>query len=195
MTIRIDTFRNRLAGTRGLLALTEQHLDDLYVLAYDRHRAGQAQRVAGGERDYALDTHGDPKARELWQRTALKVLDAAEDLTVVLHEVTSYFNPGRISTRRDTTADAPISELIEAMAARQRRRDRGEYQPATLIDQPTPTEPASIAGELELLRSAARKIAPQIEDRGRLTPAEHDALRRAIDPTFTRSKRKKSKAS
>lgn len=195
MTIRIDTFRNRLAGTRGLLALTEQHLDDLYVLAYDRHRAGQAQRVAGGERDYALDTHGDPKARELWQRTALKVLDAAEDLTVVLHEVTNYFNPGRISTRRDSTADAPISELIEAMAARQRRRDRGEYQPATLIDQPTPTEPASTTAELDLLRNAVRKTHPQIDDHSRLTPAERDAVRRAIDPNFTRSKKRNRKAS
>lgn len=191
-SIRIDTFKNRVDGARGLLDMVGHQLEDLHILAYDRHHAGQSQRVAGGDRDYALDTHGDPRARELWHRSALQVLDATEDLSMVLHEVLAFFSPGRLSARRDTTADASNAEVIEALAAATRRRKRGEYQAAALVEQPPVTEPASTANELDLLRAAMRKVAGQVQDLARLTPAERDALRRAVDPNFTRSRARKN---
>lgn len=192
-SIRIDTFRNRVQGTIGLLQLVAEHLEDLHVLAYDRHRAGQAQRVAGGELDYALDTHGDPRARELWQTSALRVLDNAEDLNVVLHEVIQFFSAGQTSARRDATADASLGEVLTALAAQRRRRDRGEFSPTLLVAQPRVVEPDSVIAELELLRSAVRKVQAQITDGSRLTPTEHDALRRAVDPSFSRSRKGKGR--
>lgn len=192
-SVRIDTFRNRISGTLGLLQLVQEHLEDLHALAYDRHRAGQAQRVAGGERDYALDTHGDPKARELWHGTSLRVLDASEDLTVVLHEVLSFFAGGQTSARRDASADASVAEVLEAIAAARRRRARGEAHHALLEAQPSVVEPTSIGAELDQLRNAMRKVQGQITDMSRLTPAERDATRRAVDPSFSRSKKSKRK--
>lgn len=201
MTIRIDTFRNKLAATRALLDKVEDHLVDLHTLAYSRHAAQQADKVRGGQRDYALDTHGDPKARELWGRLTLKVMDATEDLAVAAHDTLGYLTRGPSpATRRDTTADITSDELIEALEAQARRRQAGEYTPTATAIQPPPRK-TNTSAELEALQRAVAKTVRHSHrtgnklrpPKGQLTPAEQDAWRRAVgDPTSRRRRKKVS---
>jgi hypothetical protein len=195
MTLRIDTFRRQLAGTIGLLELVRSQLDDLHALAYDRPRAAAEAPVRGGTRDYALDTHGDARARDLWKTLALRVTDATEDLTVVLHDTAGYLSAGSSGARRDRTADAPAGEIHAAIAAQARRRARGDYTPAATVAQPDAPDVSRDLDELDQLRSLCRKLAAGgiRPDRSRLTPLEHDAWRHAVDPDSRQRRRGRKK--
>lgn len=204
MTIRIDTFRRQLTGLIALVELVRDNADDLHDLATDRARAATV-KVRGGQPDYALDNHGDVRARQLLHDIQQRTLDAVEPLHQAAADAASYLRPTHTRTgRRDTTADATSTEILEAIAAQQRRHQRGERTSTATVDQPSVYTPDTNA-ELELLRTAVRKMAgttcdlhkePQpIRLDARLTPAERDAVRRALGTDTGRRKKGRRRAS
>lgn len=215
MTTRIDTVRSEINHAGRLLHELGDQLDDLHVLAYNRHRA-QAERVNGGGRDYALDTHGDPKARALIGQVAKDVRRATNTLRSSLGGVRGFLTTGATTTRRDGSADCTTDEVIEALEAQNRRRERGEYEPAPLVKQRLVHSQTEWRTECEALRAAVRKLtadfaadhqhcqAAHTDHRGQrpklprryrmslLTPRERDAWRRATQSVRNEEARKAS---
>lgn len=125
MTVRIDTLRNQLGATATLLTVTSPLLTELHFLAYERHQAPPGERVRGGERDYALDNHGNPDARLAYQALGDTIADTCTTLAVALHDAHEPLrgggNRGNQSRRLISVAD-----LGTALAAQARRIGRGE---------------------------------------------------------------------
>jgi hypothetical protein len=138
---RIDTMRNRLAATRELLAMAERQLETLHVLAYERARAASDAKVNGGARDYALDTHGDPKAREAYQRLGdvivggPGVVGVCDLLAWAAHDMIRILQVGE-RTSRNPSQRVTALELAEAIEAQSNRIARGEYTPVRTEEQP-----------------------------------------------------------
>lgn len=156
---RIDTVRNRITTAQQVLTTIHDELEDLHVLAYDRQVAAAEAPVRGGQRDWALDTHGDPRARAAYRQLAEATLNACAQLAEASHNairVLRDHQPGDTPrTRRLITTD----ELVTALAAQARRQtNRTSYQPARAIPQPE---------HAEVLRAAERVIKErdQLRDR------------------------------
>lgn len=200
---RIDAVRAEIRDTVRLLQAFGDQLDDLHVLAYNRHRAAKEAKVRGGSRDYALDNHGDPEARRLYDQAARDLHATLNRLVGTMKETRGYLTAkGSHATRRDSSADASAIEVLGSIAAQARRRKRGDYTPAPLVDQPQVHTEFDWHTEVEALRSAVRKVtaafladhqtcqATQTDWRGQrlkltrryqtklLTPRERDAWRR-----------------
>lgn len=203
--LRHDTFTRSLDATARMLDNVRAQLLDLHVLAYDRPAAREA-RVSGGERDWALDTHGDPVARRMWAHLTWTLDETAKDLAEVLHTVAGFLATGPTPTeRRDRSADVTALELAQALDAQDRRRTAGDYTPHPTIPQPGARRlPHDPHAELEKLRCAVAKIVddarrtgdPVVPNRQRLTVAELDAWNRAAYPDALprgRRRRKRTK--
>lgn len=156
---RIDTVRNRITATQQLLATIHDELEDLHVLAYDRHVAAAEAPVRGGQRDWALDTHGSPHARSAYRALAEATIGACAQLAEASHNAIRILRdhqPGDTPrTRRLITTD----ELVTALAAQARRQtNRTSYQAARAVPQPE---------HAEVLRAAERVIKErdQLRDR------------------------------
>lgn len=182
----IRTVTNRLDAARTLLDLVREQLGELYVLANDRPRAAERLNVLGGSRDYALDGHGDPKARELYRHVALELVNLLELMAVSAHTMHGWLRRGEIDTTRRRGAQLITDdELIEVLAAQQRRIDRGEGD-APLVAQPTRKTAAEIAPlqrTIRDLQAVIGKTLPRLTNsqRGALTNAEQLAHRAAVD--------------
>lgn len=157
---RIDTFRRTIDAVVERLLELRADVGDVHSLAYDRHRAGEAIKVSGGSHDYALDEHGDINARELYIDVAAKTIGLARNTEKALTKLRRYLNRDGHGGRRDGSADATQAEIVEALAARQRRTQRGEYTPHPVVAQQVkiPTSMIEAQGELDLLRSAVHKV-------------------------------------
>lgn len=163
MTVRIDTARNQIAATVALLTQLGVELEDLHALAYDRPAAAERIKVSGGERDYALDTHGDPKARLVYRALGDAITNACGDIAAAAHGVSQVLRSAdedRPRTRRTISA-LEVAELIEARA---RRIARGEYSAVRHLPQP----------DADRALRASERARTKAE-------AEADALRRQLD--------------
>lgn len=200
---RIDAVRNEIRHASSLLQLLAGQLDDLHVLAYDRSASTGGDKVRGGSRDYALDNHGDRRARDLYEQIAKDLRHTINDLVGSIKSVRGYLTSGSGGGRRDASADATTDEVLAALDAQRRRHQRGEYQPTPLTPQPAVVSQTEWQVECEALRSAVRKITTDflsdhqhcvsttVDHRGQrrkithryqtklLTPRERDAWRRA----------------
>lgn len=132
---RVDTITNRVAATRGLLELVEPELRDLHVLAYDRYVAHREVMVKGGEKDYALDNHGDQRARDAYRALSTAtgnacnlIAGAAHDAIALLRERTNHQRVGRLYIDAE--------ELAVAIEAQARRAARAEFTPIRREPQP-----------------------------------------------------------
>lgn len=178
---RIDTLRNRITATRELLTTIHDELEDLHVLAYDRQAAAAEAPVRGGQRDWALDTHGNPHARTAYRQLAEATINACAQLAEASHNAIRILRdhqPGDTPrTRRLITTD----ELVTALAAQARRQThRTSYQAVPAIPQPE---------HAEVLRAAERII----RERDRLA-AENDKLRARLalyEPDRERPRRRR----
>lgn len=147
--MRIDVARNEIEATRALLALALEELDDLHVLAYDRATLTR-ERVAGGDHDYALDTHGDTRARDAYRAFSDQITETCRSLAAAAHDMLRLLRYGASPVPR-TPRTITALEHAEALEAKARRAARGEYTPVRRHPQPD-TALAAKAEEREILR-------------------------------------------
>lgn len=183
---RIDTTRNMLDGLILLLAEFRAEVHDIHDLAYNRPRAADEAKVAGGSRDYALDTNGDMIARRLYIHAATTLVRVEGPVSDAIAKIRSHLTAGGSVSGYDKTRTAPKAEVAAAIRAAERRRGRArttpvETEPHHLIAHQPPLAYQEPTEELDNLRSALRKTVGRAKpDRSRLTPAEQDAWRRAV---------------
>lgn len=157
-TPRIDTFRREASDAVSLLRWLSSQIADLHDLAYIRHSNGAGERTHGGSRDWALDTHGDPIARDLYRDAATKVIDLVDELIDTEKAVRSYLTKRGSNSTGDPAAGTTTDEVIRQIKARRRRMARGEYEPMPIAQQPIVMPTQDWQTEVEVLRSAVRKI-------------------------------------
>lgn len=177
-TPRIDTYRRESDDAISLLRWLSGQIADLHDLAYIRHRKGGTEKVRGGSRDYALDTHGDPRARALYQDAARKVIDLVDELVQVEKQVRSYLTEEGSNSTGDAGAATSTDEVVRQIKARRRRMARGEYEPLPIAKQPVVVASVDWQTEVEVLRSAVRKVTRAFaQDHQQCRPPEQGAER------------------
>lgn len=179
---RIDTTRNMVDSLILLLADFRDEVHDINDLAYNRNRAAEEARVAGGSRDYALDSHGDMIARRLYTHAVVQMVKATNPIDDAIKAIRGHITAGGSVSGFDKSKTAPKAEVAAAINAAKRRRRRGDTSHHLVASQPhlDYLEPTA---ELDNLRNALIKMARGVKpDRSRLTPGEVDAWRRAVTP-------------
>lgn len=160
-TPRVDSTRNRIDATGKLLADIQPHLLDLHALAYDRATA-RREAVNGGSRDYALDTHGDPRARTAYKHLALATIDACELLAEAAHDVARLLKDGD----HDHTKSREYineEELALALAAKATRIARGEAESIPTNAQPKADMTARVLARVIAERDALQRKVEHLE--------------------------------
>jgi hypothetical protein len=132
-TPRVDSLRNRVSATATLLGLAGDVLEDLHGLAYERPRAA-AEKVRGGQADYALDNHGDPLARAVYRNLSIVTVEAAVLVSLAAHDAVRSFKDGHRG--RNPRGEVDGVELGEALVKQADRVLAGEYTPARQVHQP-----------------------------------------------------------
>lgn len=188
-TIRLDTLRNQIAGTIALLQMIHQELEDLHVLAYERHTASDEAKVAGGSRDYALDTHGDPQARNAYRTLGDTTAAACETLATVTHDALNLLRTGR--TPATGRRRIQLTELGDAIAAQQRRIARGDYTP--IRRGPQPDSDQALNQTRRERDAALRKLTKVTAQRDKLRAKRQTAAAAADIPAW-RTRRGSSKS-
>ena len=138
MTVRIDTARNQIAATVALLTQIGAELEDLHHLAYERPTTIEQLRVNGGQRDWALDTHGNPFARQAYRDIGEAIMTACAHIAERSHAAAAILrtaDDNRPDVRSSRTITAlHLAELIEARA--RRTTDPHQYSPIRYLPQP-----------------------------------------------------------
>lgn len=134
---RIDTAERQLRQAIDLLTACLEELGDLHALAYERRTATPGDRVRVSVTDWALDTHGSPKARAAYRRLLGATLAAAEPIYVAALDVIAILREGE-RARRYGPRVATAAEVMEAIAMQAKRLGRGEYTPVRRVAQPEP---------------------------------------------------------
>lgn len=169
-TPRIDTTRNRLDATIKLLAKAHDDLDVLHTLAYNRATARREAMVSGGDRDYALDNHGDPRARDAYKQLSLATLDTCDILAETAHTVAALFTDGYDDQRRRGGQTITVIDLAVALEAKARRASRGEFSPTPVMPQPSADAAAkvtiaSLAADNKRLSDENQKLKARLAQR------------------------------
>lgn len=134
---RIDKLRAQLHSTAQLLEIVGREVATLHGLAYDRRRAVDEIRVRGGIPDYALDTHGDPRARRAYADLARAIDHVCVHLATHTHDVLRLLNDGdKPGNNRQHPATITALEHAEAIDAQVRRIRNGTQLPAGTQPQP-----------------------------------------------------------
>lgn len=168
---RIDTIRREINDAQTVLGYLAANLEDLHALAYEKHHAGQAERTRGGQRDYALDNHGDPKARALYETIAKAIIGLVSGQTLPARKEWSRLD-GLVQLEQQTrgflthgkndptkiAAVTQADEVVRQIVARRRRIARGEYEPKPIAVQPVVAPSMDWQTECEVLRAAVRKV-------------------------------------
>lgn len=172
-TPRVDTTRNRLAATGTLLADVLPHLNDLHALAYDRATA-RREAVNGGSRDYALDTHGDPRARHAYKHLALATVDACEILAEAAHTAVRLLKAGDHdhSKSKDQINE---EDLALALAAKATRIARGENESIPTNAQPKADMTARV---LQRVIGERDQLQREVDRLKRLVPEQPARIKR-----------------
>lgn len=175
---RIDTYRRETDDAISLLRWLSGQIADLHDLAYIRHSRGSGEKVRGGSRDYALDTHGDPRARNLYEDAAKQVIHLVDELIEVEKDIRSYLTAEGSNSTGDPKAATTTDEVIRQIKARRRRMARGEYEPKPIAQQPVVIASVDWQTEVEALRSAVRKVTRTFaQDHQHCQPPERGAER------------------
>lgn len=153
---RIDTTRNRLAATRELLGDVEKEIEDLHTLAYDRQVAKDDVAVSGGQRDYALDTHGDPRARDAYRTLANTVSDVCDQLAEAAHDVIVLLREGDTPGHPRGRRRIDTEELAQQLEHQAVRIANGDYTPHRIRPQPEAAETRKVLDRVRRERDQAR---------------------------------------
>lgn len=166
MTYRIDTLRNMLAGSRELLKMLGEELDDLHTLAYERPTAQADQaKVKGGSSDYALDNHGSLAARNAYRHLGQAVVDMCNRADYAVSEASKILRVGDTPARTPRTVQ--LAELAEQIARQAKRTKNGEHAEAVRRG-PQPDEQRALLALHEKLQAKERDLAAAMKEIHRL---------------------------
>lgn len=162
---RIDTVRNQLTAAGMLIDKTLQVLELLHDQAYSRHsRGGEQPVVAGGGRDYALDTHGDPRARAAYRVLAEAVGPMVGPPTIACHQALTALNDGETAgTNRMHPATIGVAELAVALDAQRRRIAQGDARVRQLPQPKLAKAKRAEASEVAQLRLDKRQLQEEVD--------------------------------
>jgi hypothetical protein len=153
-THRIDTLRNQLDASQTMLAKVGSILDTLHQLAYDRATATEQIRVAGGQPDYALDTHGDPAARRAYCELAHLVDHLCQQVATKVHPALAIVTDSEDTSGRRHPYAITALEHAALLDAQARRISRGEFNPGRTETQPQVTgSKKTLAGKIKALEA------------------------------------------
>lgn len=175
---RIDTLRNQLTATIELLAMARDELEDLHTLAYDRPTARSEIVVSGGAPDYALDNHGDTRARNAYRLLGDKAIEAAKLLADAAHGAISILREDDGDDRARTGRTINRHDLADAIEAQGRRITRGEFVPVRRLPQPGTTD---VVKELRTRLDRQRRLAKELERERDDARAEATRLRSMLN--------------
>lgn len=198
-TPRIDTLLNTIDSVQTYLTEIRPHLVDMHGLAIQRSRTAPGERTHGGDRDYALDNVGDPRARDLYVSVAVGLVHLGQALESDLKATKGYLNQQGRTLRRDGSADVTSDEHLSARFAQARRNQQGQRSPHPLVSQPERKGYVDPVMELDALQAAVRRLAKHLDrehgdctkpdstrrrvrwyDRSVMSPAQRDAFDRAL---------------
>jgi hypothetical protein len=169
---RVDKVRGQIDATRELLARALDIAHVLHTLAYNRQTADEV-RVRGGWPDYALDTHGDPRARHAYRTLADTLLDVASRLSVAGHDAVRIVNEGEpAGTNRQHPATIQLAELAEALDARARRIAAGDVDTPRRAG-PQPKADAAITHLVKENRTLRAQVVELRTEVARLATTQH----------------------
>lgn len=196
---RIDTLLRTIESVQTLLDELRPHLVDVHELAYDRAHAAAEAKVSGGSRDYALDTNGDQRARDVYIDVAARLVGLGRAAESDLKALKRFLNQDDSRPlRRDGSADVTALEHRSARHSRLQRLARGERHPIPLVSQPERPLHVDPVVELEQLRGAVRRLVKHLDrehtgckdgegkrrprwmDRSSMSPAQRDAFDRSL---------------
>lgn len=199
---RIDTFRRTMDAVVERLAELRPDIEDIHELAYNRTKAAAYDRVSGGSPDFALDTHGDMKARDLYIDLAAQLIGFGRGVERASKKLRTHLNQQSSAIRRDGSADVTAEEFTQARYAQARRIGRGEQHAHAVVAQAERRHFIDPVAELEHLRTAFRRLAARLDedhkdcryhdgqregrrrprwlDRSILSPAQRGAVDRAL---------------
>lgn len=181
MTVRIDTLRNRVAATSDLLALAHAEAEDLHALAYDRARAAEQGRGGKGRTDYALDTHGDPRARKAYQHLGDEMLSACGKIADAIDVAQELLGTGEQTTRGKRKVTG--LELAMRMLAQGRRSTLGDFQAFRRLPQP------DAGAAMKALGKEHERLASELDAAHRVLDRRRIPRRGQNDRQFTLSER------
>jgi len=157
-TPRIDTLRNQLHASQTMLGKVGATLDTLHHLAYDRATASEELRVKGGQPDYALDNHGDPKARKAYADLAYLVDHLCQQVATKVHPALAIITEAEDTTNRRHPYAITAREHAEALDAQARRIQRGEFNPGRTETQPQVAKARkTLAGKITALEADVKR--------------------------------------
>jgi hypothetical protein len=164
---RIDTLRAQITATITLLESARAQLDTLHELAYDRAVAAEHQRTSGGQADYALDRHGDPKARAAYVELGKMVIHVCGHIATKVHPAVKLLaDPD--ATRDDKPQSISPRDWADVTAAQARRIARGEFDPGRVVAQPEPSKwRKSTSGKINALELELRQARAELDRRAR----------------------------
>lgn len=195
---RIDTLRNVLDAVQQRLDEFRPEIEDLHEMAYNRAKAAQEVPGRTSSHDFALDTHGDMRARELYIDIAARLVGLGREVEKSAKAVRRYLNRDDGRIRRFNGTEISAEEFDQARNARRRRALRGERHPHRVVSQPERAHHLDPTVELEQLRGAVRRLAKHLDrdhvacrdedgkrrprwlDRASMSPAQRDAFDRAL---------------
>lgn len=137
--VDVGELRRRLIATSTVTRSVLAHLDDLASLAYEQ-TVGERTGGSATSDGHAHTSTGDRRAKVALGELDHAVTVMAKALGAAERVVTS--GPGADETLRGTmlgTGDGthPADTLRGLRAAQDRRRERGEYTPTQVVDQPS----------------------------------------------------------
>lgn len=109
------------------------HLEDLHSLAWERF-VGDFEHVSGGADHPGVETTGDLRARNLWNRLCASATDL-DTLVPLERAIANYFTQG---PSPDGSSHPLVSkgDWVRQVKARDRRLARGDYTPTRIEQQP-----------------------------------------------------------
>lgn len=178
---RIDTLRRQLTETAELLTTTARILETLHELAYDRASADEQIRVAGGQPDYALDRHGDPRARAAYAALGHMIDHLARYTAEHAGPALALVNVADNGTGRRHPATVTALEHARLLEAQAARIARGEFDPGRALPQ------AAVPGSRKTITGKIRKLEADLATERKRADRLERRLDAALEARRTRS--------
>ena len=132
LDLLMDTINALLRDWKHL----KEQAPDLTAYAYERKTSGD-EKVSGGERDYALDSVGNGRAKSIVRDLRKEAERCAIDVNALRARTDNLFMAGPSADPELRGSLISRKEHKEAIARQKRAAQDGEYVPVRLEEQPS----------------------------------------------------------